>query len=60
MVRSIDGIFGKSPVPAAHLGNVSVEIAVVGLGITSPDYAAAIILIVLLCPEVDSCRAHIV
>ena len=60
MVWSIDILLGKSPVPDTHLSNVSVEIAVVGIGITYPEHAAAIILIVMLCPEVDSCRAHIV
>ena len=60
MVRSIDVIFGKSPVPDTHLGNVSVEIAVVGIGIAYPEYAAAIILIVMLCTEADAGRAHIV
>ena len=60
MVRSIDVIFGKSPVPDTHLGNVSVEIAVVGIGIAYPEYAAAIILIVMLCTKADAGRAHIV
>ena len=60
MVWSIDIFLGKSPVPDTHLGNVSVEIAVVGIGITYPEYAAAIILIVMLCTKADAGRAHIV
>ena len=53
MVRSIDLVLGQGLVPDSHLGNVTVEITVVRVGITYPEYAAAVFLVVMLGTEVQ-------